>query len=96
MKKTRKTTIGIDEDLIYKLKFLALKKRITLTKLFNEALEIGFNDLAKKFQRESDKTKSNQLPDNDHEAVEKNENLINIDLQKEIKNSGENIVDRFR
>jgi len=96
MKKARKTTIGIDEDLVYKLKFLALKKRTTLTKIFNEALEIGFNDLAKKFQRESNKSKTNSLPDNDHEAVEKNENLINIDLQKEIKNSGENIVDRFR
>lgn len=96
MKKTRKTTIGIDEDLIYKLKFLALKKRTTLTKLFNEALEIGFNDLAKKIQRESDKTKANSLSDNEHEAVEKNENLINIDPQKEIKNNGGNIVDRFR
>ncbi len=96
MKKTRKTTIGIDEDLIYKLKFLALKKRTTLTKIFNETLEIGFNDLAKKIQRESDKSKTNLLPDNDHEAVEKTENLINIDPQKEIKNNGGNIVDRFR
>ena len=41
-------------------------------------------------------SKSNPLPNNDHEAVEKNENLINIDPQKEIKNNGENIVDRFR
>ena len=53
MKKIRKTTVGIDEDLIYKLKFLALKKRTTLTKLLGEALEIGFNDLAKKFHREN-------------------------------------------
>lgn len=55
----KKTTVAIDDKLLFSLKLLALKKGTTLIRVFDEVLRIGSREVALKMKQDNEKFDDN-------------------------------------